>query len=331
MADDEAPREVVDLADARAEARRARDWATADALLARIESAGWKVVDAASLYTLVRAAPADVIEDGVVRHGSSASVPSMLDTAPTAPATVVVVATDAPAALARSVESVARHALAGTQLVVVANRSSEAASGDLAEREAAAAAAIAPAADGMPMELVRTSVRVGAATAWNMGIRRATAPVVALLQAGAEWQGDLVSALCAALGDPTIAVAGPVGLVTNDLRRFDAAPADASDVDAIDGTLVAFRRADYVERGPLDEHFIDPAGLDVWWSLVLRDAADDEGPARRAVQVGGALIGRNGTVPTGGDGGPDHDRLARRNRYRILKRFATRRDLLTNG
>ena len=76
MADDEAPPEIRALADARAAARRARDWTTADALRDEIEAAGWRVVDAASLYTLERATAPDVVEDGVPRYGSSASVPS---------------------------------------------------------------------------------------------------------------------------------------------------------------------------------------------------------------------------------------------------------------
>ena len=48
---------------------------------------------------------------------------------------------------------------------------------------------------------------------------------------------------------------------------------------------MAFRRADYVARGPLDEHFAFYRNLDIWWSLVLRDqdedAAEDAPPAAR--------------------------------------------------
>jgi len=45
----DAPQEIIDLAEARAAARRARDWDEADSLRARIEDRGWKVVDAGSL------------------------------------------------------------------------------------------------------------------------------------------------------------------------------------------------------------------------------------------------------------------------------------------
>ena len=62
------PQEIVDLADARAAARRAFDWETADRLKGEIEAAGWRVVDAASLYTLERAAPPDIDEGGRTRY-----------------------------------------------------------------------------------------------------------------------------------------------------------------------------------------------------------------------------------------------------------------------
>ena len=96
MSDDEAPPEVRALADARAASRRARDWATADALRAEIEAAGWKVIDAASLYSLERAAAPDVADAGVIRYGSSASVPSRLEDAPVGVASIVLLATDWP-------------------------------------------------------------------------------------------------------------------------------------------------------------------------------------------------------------------------------------------
>mgnify|MGYP003347386337 CR=1 FL=1 len=36
---------------------------------------------------------------------------------------------------------------------------------------------------------------------------------------------------------------------------------------AVSGLALAFRRADYTDRGPLDEHFALDAYLDAWWSL----------------------------------------------------------------
>ena len=329
MPRDDAPPELTALADARAAARQTRDWATADALKASIEAAGWKVIDTGSFYDLERASAPDVETGGIVRYGSSASVPSRLVDAPVGVATVLLVASDRPEDLARAVGALAAHAPDGTRVIVVANGAP-----DAIEEVAGALDAADPGAPGVVTEVVRTSTRLGWAAALNAGIRRATAPLVVVLDPSIEVKGDLLSALANALEDPTVAVAGPFGLASDDLRAFHAAPPDSVDVDAIDGVALAFRRADYIERGPLDEHFTSDESLDAWWSLVLRDVADDadeEAEPRRAVQVGSGLVERHPRGEPGAPSQPDRERLARRNRYRLLKRFATRRDLLVGN
>jgi hypothetical protein len=328
MSRDDAPAELIALADARAEARRGREWATADALKARIEAAGWKVIDTGTFYDLERAVAPDIERDGIVRHGSSGSVPSRLDETAVGVATVVLIATDQADDLARTVGAIAEHAPDGTRVVVVANGASE-----TIEQLATALDSADPGAPGIITEVVWTSTRLGWAAALNAGIRRATAPMVLLLDPSIELVGDLVTVLAGALEDPIVALAGPFGLVSDDQRMFHAAPPDALMVDAVEGVALAFRRADYVERGPLDEHFIDEASLDAWWSLVLRDPtgtddAPEDGTPRQALQVGTGLVERHPRALPGWLAQPEHERLARRNRYRLLKRFATRRDLL---
>jgi hypothetical protein len=328
MPPDAVPPEIRAIADARSDARRAHDWATADRLKDELEAAGWKVVDAASLYTLERAAPPDEEVDGSVRYGSAASVPSRLEDAPIGVATVVIVAADAVAGAIRQAEAIAEGAPDGTQIVLVAN----APSGE--DRDALAALeridAADPGAPGVVTDVVRTATRLGAAAAWNAGLRRASAPVVVLLGPGIIAPAGLVPAIVAALDDPSVAVTGPVGLVSDDLRAFRAAPPDAVDVDAIAGDAIGFRRHDAAARGLLDEHFVAPDHLATWWSLVLRDPPDDEDAdlePRRAVQVPVELA-VDGEPGAERDADPGHARLAKRNFYRFLKRFATRRDLI---
>ncbi len=336
MSRDVAPPEIIALAEARAEARRARDWIRADDLLAEIDAAGWKVVDSGTMYDLERLAPPDVVEGDLVRYGASSSVPSRLDEAPTGAASVILVATDWPDDLVRALRGLAAHERTGTQIVVVANDPSEAqgsALTALASRHGAHDAAPA-----MDVEIVWTSTRLGWAAALNTGIRRAVAPVVILMDTSVEPVGDLVTALASALEDATVAVTGPFGLVSTDMRRFEDAPDGSGDVDAIEGYALAFRRADYVTRGPLDEHFAFYRNLDIWWSLVLRDQAgdwaedEDEGaPPRRAVRAATASVTRH--AHRGWTSLPDdeRDRASKKNFYRVLKRFATRRDLLVTG
>jgi hypothetical protein len=330
MSRDVAPQPVIELAEARAAARRARDWTAADRLKGDIEAAGWKVIDSGTMYDLLRAAAPDVNVDGTDRYGSSATVPSRLDDAPVGTASVVLVATARPDDLARSLRGLVDHSPDGTQLVIVANAPSEGQAGTLTALDA-----LDPGAPGVVTDVVWTSARLGHAAALNVGLRRTRAAVVVLLGPDVEVAGDLVTPLVAALEDPTVAVAGAFGLVSSDLGRFDAAEEAAADVEAIDGAVQAFRRADYAQRGPLDERFTTAPSLDVWWSLVLRDGYEDlsaeseDAPThRRAVVVPGLPVRRG---ESGGEPGvvpADGDRLARRNHYRVLKRFATRRDLL---
>jgi hypothetical protein len=319
MRHEEAPSDIAALAEERAVARRSHDWPTADALLARIEAAGWKVIDAGTLYDLERVAPPDVTEGEVIRFGSSASVPSRLDEPAVGTACVVLVAMGRPDADQRAMRSLDAHAPAGTQIVVVAN--------GLPDDPATAA-------PRLTTELVRTSAPLGWAAALNAGIRRAAAEVVILLDSSLEPQGDLVTALVEALDDPTVAVAGPFGLVSHDLRRFEPAPGDAVDVDAIDGRALAFRRSDYVARGPLDEHFAFSGHLDTWWSLVLRDQGEEDAAdaqPRRAVQVSSVPVVRHADDRWTDLTDLERGRLAKKDQYRFLKRFATRRDLVGGG
>ncbi len=341
-----APDEVRAWAQARSEARGTQDWPEADRLRAAIEAAGWRVVDRGTRFSLEPAHAPDVLEGDRIRFGRSHAVPSRLDEPATAAVTVILVAVDQPADLARTLDGLRRHAPAGTQVVIVADRPNE-------EQEAALIAADGPAArpiGAQAPEIVWMSEPLGRAAAINAGARRSAAPIVVLLDTSVELTGDLLSPLVEALRDETVAVAGPWGLVSDDLRRFEPAepfepgepaeafePAEAAepgqpgDVDAIDGVALAFRRDDLKARGFLDEHFRLDLNLDIWWSLVLRDGGEDH-PARRALAVkqaaGRAL--RHERPPSAAGSDRERDRLSKRSFYRVLDRFGSRRDLLTN-
>lgn len=317
----EVPDAIRKIADARSAARRAHNWAEADRLKAQLEDAGWKVADAASLYILERVVAPDEVEDGLTRYGASASVPSRLDEPATGSATIVAIATDWPEDLARLVHAVLAHAGDGLQVVVVANAPS---SGQ------AAALSLLPAS----VEVVWLARRLGHAAALNAGIRRAAAPVVIIVDSSIEPAGDLPGALAAALEDPTVAVAGPFGIVSSDLRHFTEAPEGQDDVDVIEGYALAFRRADFIARGPFDEHFEFYRNLDVWWSLGLRDYGEDDpedARPRRALRVTTVPILRHAHRGAAGLTEAARDKMAKRNFYRVLKIFATRRDLLVNA
>ena len=303
------PDEVLSAAHERSKARAARDWATADRLRGEIEAAGWTVVDRGTDFALTPSAPPDVDEGSRVRYGASTNVPSRLDDAPIGVATVVLIATDWPADVERAVTALGSTSPEGTSIVVVAD--------DPSDEQAAAL-------EDIPVDIAWTSDRLGHAAAVNIGIRRASGPVVVLMDQSVEPVGDVVTPLLRALDDPTVAVAGGWGIVSNDLRTFTDAP--TGDVVAIEGYLMAFRRSDAVDRGPLDERFRFYRNLDIWWSLVLRDEGEGK-PPRRAVAVD---VPATRHEHRGWTSLPDEERArqSKRNFYRIIDRFGSRRDLL---
>jgi hypothetical protein len=166
------PPAVIALADARALARAGKDWAEADRLRAEIEAADWKVVDRGFSYARAPAHPPDVSSGGVVRYGRSASVPSRLDEPPTAPATVVLVATDWPDDLARTLTGLRGRVPAGTHVVVVADAPS-ATQDEARPRRGDGDERARP-----RFEVIRTSLATRLGGGARDGIRRAAAAVV---------------------------------------------------------------------------------------------------------------------------------------------------------
>jgi hypothetical protein len=91
---------------------------------------------------------------------------------------------------------------------------------------------------------------------------------------------------------------------------------------------MAFRRADFVARGPLDEKFAFHRHLGTWWSLELRAGADETTPPRGARRVELPLVRHEHRGWTSLRES-ERERLSRRNVYRILDRFRDRADLLS--
>ena len=117
-------------------ARAAGDWDEADRLRAEIEAAGWKIADRGTDFALTPAAPPDVAEGERIRYGSSASVPARWDEPATGLATVVLIATDWPDDLARTLAALRGTSPDGTSVVIVADGPSAEQAAALEELEA---------------------------------------------------------------------------------------------------------------------------------------------------------------------------------------------------
>ncbi len=360
-----APAEITHLVRERTEARNRHDWTAADSIKSQIEAAGWKVVDHHGRTSVTRAAPASVELDGEVRYGSAAAVPSRLDDPTDAPWTVVVLASEAPERVSRLLEGLRVHAPDGTQVVVVLNDPSETQQAALALGSSDRAAI-----GGREVEILRTSSRLGHAAALNIALRRGAGEMV-LLADGSAWPtGDALGPLAEALGDQHVAIAGAFGVGSTEpgkLRPAALATSTEREVVALLAGWMAFRRADYIALGPLDERYVTSAWLDIWLSLRLRAGADPDWtetaepetaepepaevePAEHEAQavelsaidadaVEGDAIDFELAPPRravrldlqlGRDEllwPPDRSRLNRRNMYRVLDRWGWREDL----
>ena len=324
------PQPILDAAHARSAARAARDWETADRLRAEIEAGGWRVIDRGTDFKLEPAHAPDVADEAGVRYGRSDAVPSRLDEPSGHAISVILVATDAPDDLDRALAALRRTAPPGTQVVVVADAPDEAQAARLPapagpRREGGGdPLGVEPEAGELDVEVIRTSAPLGWAAALNIGLRRASGEVVVVMDTSVEPGGDVLTPLAETLEDPGVAVAGAFGLRSADLRKFEEV--EAGEAAAIEGYLLAVRRADVAAAGPLDEGFRFYRNLDIWWSLVLRDRGDGEAP-RRAVVVGGLPLVRHEHRGWEALAPAERDRLSKRNFYRVLDRFRDRADL----
>jgi hypothetical protein len=306
------------------------------------------VVDRGTGFELYPAVPPDRIVDGVVRYGSSGSVPSRLAEPASGPASVVIVPwSSSPGACLDTAAAVRSLASPDVSVVtVLAPGGGKDASmlgdptgtdrgGRTGEREVSDAHPDARSDAARPearSEVIQMARAGSPGTTANAGIRRASGGVLILAAGGSTPSGDIVGPLVDALVDPGVAIAGGWGSVTRDLRRRE--PVEAGDADILGPWCFGFRRDDFLAHGPLDERFLTAEGLAAWWSLVVRDRGQGV-PPRRAVVVPGLPLrlppdARADRARTAAVAVPALERAQKRDFYRLLDRFG-RRPYLTRG
>lgn len=294
------PRQVMDWAQQRSTARASSDWTTADALKARIEAAGWKVVDHGIDFLLDPARPSDVSLDGSNLIGSPDSVASRKEEPDAAAASVIVITSGRDPSAAAAVAAIDRTRSDDVEIIVVADRM-------VTVPEAGA-------------QLIRTAGVFTPGAALEAALRRAIGSVIVVLAPDRLATGDIVGPLTQALAQRDIAIVGSDGLASADLRRYHAA--GLGSVAALEWGCLAVRRTDALAREPMDERLYLRDSVAIWWSLVMREGDEPEQP-RRALAVRLPLE-RDGTADgeSDTDGDPAANREARRDGYRIARRFA---------
>ena len=295
------PDDVRGLAADRADARRQRDFATADALRDRIVELGYVVVDTADGYRL-EAAEAEPAAAARVRPDRVASV---LDEPATFDVSVEWVVEGWAEDVRRAIDAFAAHAGdRSVQFVVV----------DVT--------GIEPGAFGGDVEVVRLVDGTGWGAARNAGLRRARGSIVLVVDGSVEPTGDVLTPIERALADPTVGVCGPFGIVTSDLRAFE--PSDGPDVDAVESYLMAFRRDVLAASGMFDEGFHWYRSADIELSFRVKD----HGLRAVVVDVPVRMHEHRMWANTPPD---ERARLSRRNFNRFLDRFRGRLDLTVRG
>jgi glycosyltransferase involved in cell wall biosynthesis len=290
------PEHVHRLAEERARRRSARDFAEADALRDRIREAGWEVVDRPDGFELRK------IEAPGPPAVRAAEVPSALAEPPSADWTLHWLHEGWPEDVERGMASFDRHS-GGRDLHHVVVEAVPAPPGIWPE----------------PVEVIRLSEQPGFGAARNAGLVRSRGGLVAIVDGSIEATGDALAPLEESLADPSVGVAGPIGVVTRDLREFREAP--GPEVDAIEGYLLALRR-ELLDRVRFDRRyrFYRAADVDLSFqvkALGLRAVRIDVPVRRHTHRAWEAASPR------------DRDRLSKRNLYRFLDRFRGRTDLLT--
>ena len=156
----------------------------------------------------------------------------------------------------------------------------------------------------------------------NAGLKRARGEIVIVIDGSVEPSGDVLTPLQEALADDTVGIAGPFGIVTDDLREFR--DAEGTECDAVEGYLMAFRREILNRAGFFDEKFAFYRTADIEYSFRVKDQG------LRAVVVPVPVERHEHRMWTNT---PEDERarLSKRNFYRFLERWRGRTDLTVRG
>ena len=289
-------RELVAERDA---ARRAKDFATADRLRDELLAAGWSVRDTPSGGTIERAPLAEAVDP--------ARIQNTLNEPHTLVLSIHLLYEGFIEDLKRFLGSFAAHnETSGTEVVVVDNASAE-------------TEAVRHVVGDYPFSrMLLLQHELGWAGARNTGLKTSRGATIVLIDLSIEPTGDIVSPILRVFDDPVVGVAGPFGLVSDDMRswREDAGP----EVDAVEGYLMAIRREALV-RGLINERFKWYRNADIDLSFQVRSLGYEARvvplPVEKHTHRGWSSLGEE-----------ERAKRSKRNHYVFFDRWREREDLL---
>ncbi|HEX9070197.1 MAG TPA: cysteine--tRNA ligase [Ktedonobacterales bacterium] len=257
VSDEKSPEALVTLATRRSQARSRHRWKQADSLRARLRAAGWEPRDHRDHTLLVPA----IVNERLISHSSE--IPSRLDQPDTCAISVCLLAHENHDELERTLASVMRQrGQIDIEVIITDNGSTGQTYRWLRDLDQAGQR------DGVPVRVIFADHDMGFAAGRNAALRAAGGRLIVVLDTSIELTGPIWDAIIPALEDATVGVAGPFGLVTDDLKdyREDAGP----DVDAIEQYLMVCRRETLREVGLPDERFRFYRLMDLDWSLEFK-------------------------------------------------------------
>lgn len=258
------PPEIEALVQKRERLRSRGDYAEADQVRHELASAGYTTRDTTQGSLVIPRS----LEDEFTVLSSSTDAPDNTRGPDLFEFSVNLLAHNSRDDLDRCIQSICHHSDdRSIELVIVDNGSTDetlaylerlARSGDLSGENGQC----------IGLQVLFADHNMGFAAGRNATMRASRGRYIVLMDTSIEVQGDIWSPLAAALADRNMGVAGPYGLVTDDLREFREAP--GPDVDAIEGYLMAFRRALLPEVGWIDERFRFYRLMDIHYSFFFK-------------------------------------------------------------
>jgi cysteinyl-tRNA synthetase len=299
------PDEVRRLATERDKRRKAKDFAAADALRDRIADLGFTVVDSPEGPRLEPVGGAVGVAGEATDRVRPEDVPSVLEQPATFDATVHWLLDGWPEDVARALDGFRSNQGGRRVQYVVA---------DVTGQD--------PVSFGEGVEVITLAEGTGWGAARNAGLKRSLGRIVLVADGSIEPVGDVFGPMEAALADPTMGVVGPFGIVTTNLRDFEAS--DGPEVDAIEGYLMAMRREVLLEVGMFDEKFKWYRTADIEYSFRLKEAG-------LKAMIVTAPVTRHEHRMWFNTPPEERAKWSKRNYYRFLDRFRGRFDLLVRG
>ncbi|MBO0777861.1 MAG: glycosyltransferase [Ktedonobacteraceae bacterium] len=303
------PDEILALSHQRDQLRRRGQYDRADLLKRQIEEAGYRVKDnprGAHLATM----PGVAVDGHLYRL--TRLLPSLLDEADSCTYSVNILGRNNLEQVQRCVESVLRHADSTNLEIILIDNASQDDLGTWAEERKA---------HEPRLHLLSATRPMGAAEAYNVGMKQSRGRYILLLDPAIELTGNIFTPLENTLQEQQIGATGQRGLSTDNLRHFNES--QQREVEAIDCQCMAFRRDWLKKTGLLDERYRFARYMDIDFNFALLDQG-----ARNVVTPHLPLVNHADTQESRLSDA-ERTRLTKRNFYRFLAKWGDRDDLLT--